>query len=83
MFRPVGHLQKDTPRKSIKQLVYETENAIREVNIKQQEAIRHLATKNLQNILQKQNIRNTDYKQEMHTTKHIKQKLQQNKGTHN
>jgi hypothetical protein len=70
-----------TLRKCIKQLVYETENAIRQLHINQQEAIRYLATKNLQNILSKQNIRNKDYKQKMHTMKHIKQKLQQNKVT--
>jgi hypothetical protein len=69
-----------TPRKSLKQLVYETKNAIRQVNINQQEAIRYLATKNLQNFLSKQN-KNTDYKKEMNTMKHIKQKLQQNQET--
>jgi hypothetical protein len=31
-----------TPRKCIKQLLYETENAIKQVNINQQGAIRHL-----------------------------------------
>jgi hypothetical protein len=34
-------------RKCTKQIIYETENAINQVNINQQEAIRYLATKNL------------------------------------
>jgi hypothetical protein len=69
------------PRKCIKQIVYETENAIRQVNITQQEAIRYLATKNIEHVLSKQNIRTTNHKQDTHTTKHIKLKLQQNKAT--
>jgi hypothetical protein len=33
------------PRKCTKQIIYETENAINEVNINQQEAIRYIAKK--------------------------------------
>jgi hypothetical protein len=69
-----------SPRKCIKQIIYETENAIRQVNINQQEAIRYLATKNLQHILSKQITQTTDHKHEIQKTTHIKQKLQQNKG---
>jgi hypothetical protein len=34
-----------TPKKCIKQFVYKTENAIRQVNINQQDPIRYLAAK--------------------------------------
>jgi hypothetical protein len=37
-----------SPRNCIKQIVYETKNAIRQANTNQQAAIRYLATKNLQ-----------------------------------
>jgi hypothetical protein len=37
------------PKKCIKQLVCETENAIRQLNINQQEALRYLATKDTTN----------------------------------
>jgi hypothetical protein len=68
-----------SPRKCIKQIIYETENAIRQVNFNQQDAIRYLATKNLQHILSKQTTQTTDHKHEIQITKHIKQKLQHNK----
>jgi hypothetical protein len=51
-----------SPRNCIMQIVYETENAIRQVNINQQEAIRYLATKNLLHSVSKQNIRNMEHK---------------------
>ena len=69
------------PKNHIKQLIYETENAIRQVTDNtQQEAIRYLATKNIQQIL-KNKTTNKEYKQHIHTTKQIKQKLIQNKAT--
>jgi hypothetical protein len=67
------------PKKCIKQLVCKTENAIRQVNINQQEAIRYIATKNIQRIISKQSTINREYKQQIRTTKQIK--LQQHKAT--
>jgi hypothetical protein len=65
----------------IKQIIYKTENAINQVNINQEEAIRYLATKNLQCILSQQNLRTMDSKQDLHTAKLIKLKLQHNSAT--
>jgi hypothetical protein len=70
-----------TPKKCIKQLVYETENAIRQVSINQRETIRCLAAKSIQQIMSKQNITNREYKQEIRTMKQINQELQQHKVT--
>jgi hypothetical protein len=64
-----------------KKIIYETENVINEVNINQQEAIRYLATINLQRILSQQNLRTLDYKQDLHTAKRIKSKLQHYNAT--
>jgi hypothetical protein len=69
------------PRQCIKQIIYKTENAINQVNINQQEAIIYLATKNLQRILSQQNLRTLDYKQDLHTAKLIRSKLQHNNAT--
>jgi hypothetical protein len=69
------------PGQCVKQIIYETENAINQVNINQQEAIRYLATKNLQRILSQQNHRTMDYKQGLHNAKLIKLKLQHNNAT--
>jgi hypothetical protein len=53
-----------------KKLVYETGNAIRQVkDINQQEAIKYLVTKNVQQITSKHNIINKEYKEQTHTTK--------------
>jgi hypothetical protein len=58
-----------SPKRNIKQLVYETENAIRQVkDTNQQEAIRYLATKDIQ---QTQNTTNNEYKEQIHTIKQI------------
>jgi hypothetical protein len=65
------------PKKCIKQLVCETEKGIRQLNINQQEAIRYIATKNIQQSLSKHNSINKEHKQEIHTVKQIKQKQQQ------
>jgi hypothetical protein len=54
-----------SPRNCIKQIIYETENAIRQVNINQQEAISYLAIKNLQHILSKQITQTMDHKHEI------------------
>jgi hypothetical protein len=69
------------PRQCLKQIIQETENAINQVNANQQEAIRYLATKNLRRIASHNYLRTIDYKQDMHTAKQIKLKLQQNNAT--
>jgi tRNA C32,U32 (ribose-2'-O)-methylase TrmJ len=64
-----------TAKENIKQLVCETEDAIGQLESSQQEAIRYLAIKNIQQILTKQNMVNKEYKQHIHIAKQIKQKL--------
>jgi Tfp pilus assembly protein FimT len=70
-----------SPKRNIKQLVYETENVIRQVkDTNQQEAIRYLATKNIQQIMSTQNTTNKEYKEQIRTIKEIQQKLTQHKA---
>jgi ribosomal protein L19E len=52
-----------TPVKCIKHLIYETEDAIRQVeNTSQQQAIRHLVAKNIQQIISKQNTSSSEHR---------------------
>jgi argonaute-like protein implicated in RNA metabolism and viral defense len=76
-----GMIMGITPKKCIKQLVYKTENAIRKVNINQQETIRYLAAKNIQQIMSKQNTISKEYREQTRMMKQIKQKLLQHKAT--
>jgi hypothetical protein len=41
--------------KNIKDLIFETENAIKQIDQSQQETVRYLAAKNLRNIISKHN----------------------------
>jgi hypothetical protein len=71
-----------TPIKCIKHLIYETENVIRQVeNTNQQLAIRHLAAKNIQQIISKQNTLSSEHKEQLCTTKQVQHKLLLNKAT--
>jgi hypothetical protein len=54
------------PKKSIKQLVCETENAVRHLNINQQEATRHITSKNIQQIISKQHNKQGIQRTNMH-----------------
>jgi hypothetical protein len=70
------------PKTCIKQLVYETENAIKQIKYtNHQEAIRYLAIKNLQQITSNHNTVNKEYKEQIYTTKQIQQKLTKHKAT--
>jgi hypothetical protein len=70
------------PIKGLKQLIYETENAIRQVeNPNQQQAIRHLAAKNIQQIISKHNTASSEHREQLRTTKQIQHKLLQTKAT--
>jgi hypothetical protein len=71
-----------TPKKCIKHLIYETENAIRQVeSTNQQLAIRHSAAKNIQQIMSKQNIRSSEHREQLCTMKQVQHKLLQGKAT--
>jgi hypothetical protein len=64
------------PKNCVKQLIYETENAIKHINDNgQQEAIRYIASKNIELITSQHYKINTFHKQQIMVTKQIKLKV--------
>jgi hypothetical protein len=70
-----------TVKSNLKQLIVETENSIQQIDTNQQDAIRHLAAKNIRTLMSKHNTTAYQHKQQFRLIKNIKQKMHEHNAT--